>query len=41
MTRKEVDAILEKLDWGSWEILSDDDGYIRVLICVDEENEDD
>ena len=39
MTRKEVYAILEKLDWGSWEILTDDDGYIRVLISVEEDHD--
>ena len=32
---------LQKLDWGSYEILSDEDGYVRVLICVDEEEDDD
>lgn len=40
MTRKELYAVLEKLDWGAWEILSDDDGYIRVLISVEEDEED-
>ena len=39
MTRKELNDWLEKIDWGSYEILHDADGYVRVLICVDEENE--
>lgn len=41
MTRKELNEWLEKLDWGSYEILSDEDGYVRVLISIDDEGEGD
>ena len=39
MTRKELNALLEQLEWGSYEILSDEDGYVRILISVDEDDE--
>ena len=37
MTRKELNDWIEKLDWGSYEILSDEDGYVRILIVIDDE----
>jgi hypothetical protein len=40
MTRKELNEWLDKLDWGSYEILSDENGHVRVLISIDDEDED-
>ena len=36
MTRKELNDWLDRIDWGSYEILSDEDGYVRILFCIED-----